>query len=186
MEIKIRDFKIEDEWDIQRAYLILQLDEIIIGGLLSQEIKEEYKRKITEFLWENVKNHFPKIEKFLTDEKGGFNKAYEKYYNTPIINIDGIFFMQLIGSDKNGKLIWEAVKLEPYGFFFNSGKYFIDMVIDAVNRLIIRGSKMEDFKELIYALNETTVEDDWTRITIKEKDVRKVFMVEGEREKLIW
>ncbi|MEM2445732.1 MAG: hypothetical protein QW734_03655 [Candidatus Bathyarchaeia archaeon] len=180
MEIKIRDFKIEDEWDIQRAYLILQLN-AIDGRILSQEKREEYEKKITKFLWENVKKQFPKIEKFLTGKKGGFNKADERYYNTPIINVGGDFYMQLIGHNTRKRWIWEEVKLEPYRFFFNSEGYFREQVVNAINKLIIEGyNKKEDFRKLINALNETTVKEKMIGIITKGKDAGKVFMIESE------
>ncbi|MEM2445730.1 MAG: hypothetical protein QW734_03645 [Candidatus Bathyarchaeia archaeon] len=179
MEIEIRDFELKNGWDVQRDYLILRLDGIN-GKLLTKNQREKYKRKVTKFLWKNVEKYFPKIGMFLTDEKGGFNIEMVAHYNTPIICSYGDFYMKLIGSDENGKLIWEDVKLEPIGFILGGGKYFRDIVIDAVNRLIIRGSKMEDFKELIDALNETR--EVGRGMMIREKDVEKAFMVECERK----
>ncbi|MFH8119465.1 MAG: hypothetical protein QXS37_01495 [Candidatus Aenigmatarchaeota archaeon] len=179
MEIEIKDFEIKDEWDIQKACLILQLDRI--GGIiLSPEKREEYERKIIKFLWENIKKQFPKIEKFLKGKKGGFNKKSRRWYNTPIISVGGDFYMKLIGGD-NDNWSLESVKLEPYEFFFNSdGRYFREQVVNAINKLIIGGyNKVEDFKKLVDALNETAVKD-WIRIIIKEKDVGKVFIVGGE------
>ncbi|MFH8119464.1 MAG: hypothetical protein QXS37_01490 [Candidatus Aenigmatarchaeota archaeon] len=167
MKIEIKDFKIKnnDEWDIQRAYLILQLDSIDI--ILPQDKRKEYIRKVTEFLWGNIKKQFPKIERFLTGKKGGFNRVREMNYNTPIIYKCGDFYMELIGhNSKKIGLICEEIKLEPYRFFFDLEEYFNEQVVNAINKLIINGyNKKEDFTKLVNALNETAL----TKIVTKGK-----------------
>ena len=156
MKFKLRknaNLSLKDEWDYQKAYYLLNMQGID-GKTLTYEQAKELEKKVTLFLWENVKKQFPQIEKFLTNKRGGFNKISKDDYNTPIINIHGHFYMQLISQNNKYNWVWESIDLEPYRFFFNEEGYFKGLVRKAINNSIMKGlSKKEHYEKLITALN---------------------------------
>lgn len=171
MKIQIIEKELKDVWDIQRAKYVLRMLGLSSEGVegLSHEDKTELERQVTLYLWGKIKEQFPDIEKFCKSKRGGFNKKDIRNFDTPIINIHGSFYMQLVGhnSERVG-WIWETIELEPYRFEFNHENYFKDLVVEGVNKLIISGTnKKEDFESLINALNKQKTQD--TFITIDKK-----------------
>ena len=184
MKIKVlADKSLKNVWDIQRAKKVLEmlgLSSEGVSGISQKEVKE-WEKKITLYLWDNIKKQFPQIEKFCNEKKGGFNKIEERNFNTPITNIFGDFYLQLIGQNNKNEWIWESVSLEPYRFEFNEEGYFKGLVVDAINKLITQGyNKKEDFKRLIKALNEYPHKEKVLTIKTKGKDLGKVDLKEVE------
>jgi len=159
MKIEVKDVKIDNEWDYQKGKLLLDMAGSS-GIELKQEDFEFLKKEITLFLWRKVKEQFPGIEKFCKGRYGGFNKIEKRNFGTPIINIYGNFYLQLIAQNNRNNWIWVEVDLEPYRFFFNEEGYLKNQIVDAANKLIMKGSaKKEIFEKLISELNEIKTQD---------------------------
>ena len=75
MEIEIKDTKLNDKWDFQRAKLTLEMLGISSNGVngISQKQKEVLEKEVSLFLWKEVKKQFPKIETFCHGKRGGLN-----------------------------------------------------------------------------------------------------------------
>lgn len=177
MEIEIKNTELKDVWDIQKAKLVLEMSGVSSEGLtgLTNEIRENFKKEITLYLWKKMQEQFPKIKEFCTGKTGGFNKSEKRHFNTPIINIHGDFYLQLISLNNHNNWIWESVSLEPFRFEFNESGYLKSLLIDAMNKAIISGgARKETFEKLILALNETETEEIFLTIQKSEKDAGKV------------
>jgi len=176
MKIEIKNTTLKDVWDIQKAKKILE-----IGGIsgdvkgLNKEVREKFEKEITFYLWKNMLKQFPKLKEFCIGKTGGFNEIKEKQFNTPIINIYGDFYIQLIVLNNKNNWVWESVNLEPFRFEFNEEGYFKDLIVEAINKAIIsENATKETFKNLINALNETKTKESFITIQTKGKDLGKV------------
>jgi len=161
MKVKVENLDLKDEWDYQRAKLLLELS--AVGGeenLTAEQVKT-LEKEVTLFLWREIKKQFPAIEKFCTDRKGQFNKCSKEHYNTPIISIYGNFYMQLIAENNKNAWVWESVELEPYRFYFNETDYFKKQVLQAMKNLIVNGeAKKSNFSKLIKAMDKETIKEE--------------------------
>jgi len=184
MEIQITDYKIKNHWDYQRAKLVLEMAGISSEGIknLSTARRNIYEKKITLFLWEKIKEQFPEVEQFCTSKTGNLNKCDKDNHNTPIINIHGSFYMQLVSENNNRAWCWESIDLEPFRFYFNEEGYFKNLVIAGMNKAIIGGYDKERFKPLVEALNRTKTKEQMITIQSRGKDIGKVGMLEYEPE----
>lgn len=183
VSIKVVDKSLKDVWDYQRATYILRMCGLSSDGIsgLTQEEKYNFEEKITFYLWEQIKKQFPKIEDFCNSRTGGFNKCEKNHFNTPIINIHGSFYLQLITLNNINNWCWEIIDLTPYRFEFNEEGYFKGLVVDGINKAIIEGTATkETFKKLIEALNETSTEESVLTIQTRGKDCGKVDLHEVE------
>lgn len=177
MKIRVTSQKLKDVWDIQRAKLILEMSGLSSDGVtgLTYEDKKILEEHITLYLWEQINKQFPQIKKFCNNKTGGFNPCDKDKFNTPIINIHGDFYMQLISLNNSHNWIWESISLEPYRFEFNQEGYFKGLVVEAINKAIVEGeATKETFKKLIEALNETPTKEQVLTMVTSGKEIGKV------------
>ena len=177
VKIRITSKKLKSIWDLQTAKKVLEicgLSSDVMKGITQKELKV-FEEKITIYLWENIQKQFPQINKFCKGYTGGFNKIEDKNFKTPIINIYGSFYMQLITLNDRNNWVWQAIELEPYRFEFNQEGYFKGLVVDAINKAIIEGyAKKETFKNLINALNENKTQESIITIKTQGKNLGNV------------
>ncbi len=167
MNITINDIELKSVWDIQRAKLILSMCGLSSDGIngLNSEDRKTIEKEIILYLWKKINEQFPKIKSFCVGKTGGFNKIEEKNFNTPIINIGGSFYMQLISLNNKNNWCWETIELEPCRFEFNEEGYFKGLVVDAMNKSILSGyGNKEKYDKLINALNETKTQESFITI----------------------
>jgi hypothetical protein len=177
MEIEIKNTILKDVWDIQRAKKVLEICGLSSEGVLNLNQKDKglIEKEITLYLWKKINEQFPKINKFCHGRTGGFNLCEERNYKTPIINIHGSFYLQLISLNNKNNWCWESIDLEPYRFEFNEEGYFQNLLIDGMNKAILSGNaKKETFEKMINALNETKTKESFITIQTKGKDLGKV------------
>ncbi len=177
MEIKIINTELKDVWDIQRAKKVLEILGLSSNGVigLTIEQKKKLEKEITIYLWNQILKQFPQIKSFCNGKTGGFNKCEKEKENTPIINIHGSFYLQLISLKDSRNWCWESINLEPYRFAFNEEGYFKGLIVDGINKAIMEGTtNKETFKDLINALNENKTEESVLTIKTSGKDMGKV------------
>jgi len=174
MEIKIINNEIKDVWDLQKAQYLLKM-EGLSGNILNRDLSNKYTEKITLYLWEQINKQFPQIKDFCNGKTGGFNKCSDDKYKTPIINIHGDFYLQLISLNDRSDWVWEGISLKPYRFNFNEEGYFKGLVVDGINKAIMSGeATKETFKKLINSLNENPHKESILTIQTRWEDLGKV------------
>jgi hypothetical protein len=148
MKIKLINTKFEDKWDYQRAKLLLEMDGLS-GGVLNNEQRKEFKKEITLFLWGEIKKYFPEIEKFCTSKSGMINKIEEDHFNTPIVCIHGLFYMQYIRKSNRDEWSWDSINLDPYRFYFNEYNYLKNLFEKVEKEAISEGYPARDLSKNI-------------------------------------
>lgn len=173
VSLKVNSKEIKDVWDLQRAKKVLEIYGLSNKGVLglTQEDKESFQREIKTYLWENMLKQFPKLKSFCNGKTGGFNLCEKRNLNTPIINIYGDFYIQLISLNDKNNWCWESISLEPYRFEFNEEGYFKGLIVEAINKAILSGSATKGaFMDLIEALNETDTKEKVLTIKTRGQD----------------
>lgn len=159
---KIPVFKFDNEWDFEKARLLLEMQGLD-GKTLTVDERNRYEQMVTDFLWKRLHSEVPDIENFLNGKSGGFNKAELRHHDTPIISIHGSFYMQLISENSRRNWIWESVELTPLGFIFNNDRnnYFSHQVAKEMKEAIpdtkigglvrmkklVKSLKLEDYEK---------------------------------------
>lgn len=149
--IEIKNIDLKDEWDYQRAKLLLEYQGLSGQGLTNEQ-RDILEKEVSLFIWKEIKKQFPQIEKFCTEKAGQFNLIEKRNFETPIICIHGHFYMQLIAENNKDAWCWESVDLQPYRFYFNEHGYFKECVKKAINLLKAQGYNKTIFHKLSTAL----------------------------------
>lgn len=155
MKIKVTDISIRSIWDVQKAIELLEIQGLD-GSVLKSEQYHTLVNYVTRFIWECIKVQCPTIEKFCTGKTGGFNLCEPRNNGTPIISINGHFYMQLITESSRNCWNWQSIDLNNvYRFNFNHYKYLFDLIKSAIVEVEHEEETMVMYKERTTRLLES-------------------------------